>query len=62
MDAFEITKTINQIYGIPDNILTTCLQSCQIPCTILYGLESVVCCCCRVFFFIGVLCGFFFFF
>lgn len=41
MDEFEINKTINQMYGIPDKILTTCLQNCQIPCTVLYGLESV---------------------
>lgn len=42
MDAFEITKPINQMHGVPDNKLTTCLQSCQIPCTGLYGLESLV--------------------
>lgn len=40
MDAFDVTKTINQMYEIPDKNLTT-LQSCQIPCTVLYGLESV---------------------
>lgn len=41
IDAFEITKTINQVYEFLDKILTACLRSCQIPCNVLYGLEGI---------------------
>lgn len=41
IDAFEITKTINQMYEFLHKILKACLKSCQIPCNVLYGLEDV---------------------
>lgn len=41
IDAFEITKTIDQMYEFLHKILKACLKSCQIPCNVLYGLEDV---------------------